>query len=89
MGLRERETGDLWSRILQFEPWLNKDSSLTDALVGPTGGGKGASLCFLPFTEQEVTTRPYGDVSLRLGFTANFAAGRLFVAEQAGCLWRI
>lgn len=76
----------------------HKDTSLTDhidlcsnpdALVCPTGGGKGTSVCFLPCTEQEVTIRPYGDVSLRLGFTANLAAGRLFVAEQAGFLWRI
>lgn len=46
-------------------------------------------MCLLPFTEQEVTIRPYGDVPLRIGFTANPAAGRLFVAEQAGFLWRI
>lgn len=76
----------------------HNDTSLTDhivicckpdALVCPTGGGKLTSVCFLPFTEQEVTMRPYGDVSLRLGFTANLAAGRLFVAEEAGFLWRI
>lgn len=96
MGLRGRERDMIFGAgSSSFSHKLNKritgheDASLTDALVCPTGGGKGTSVCFLPFTEQEVTMRPYGDVALRLGFTANLAAGRLFVAEQAGFLWRI
>lgn len=44
---------------------------------------------FLPFTEQEVAIRPDGDILLRLGLTADLAAGRLFVAEQVGFLRRI
>lgn len=43
----------------------------------------------LPFTEQEVAIRPDGDILLRLGLTADLAAGRLFVAEQVGFLRRI
>lgn len=42
----------------------------------------------LPFTEQEVTSRPDGDILLRLGLTADLAGGRLFVAKQVGFLWR-